>query len=477
MEQQLLLWSRRDKYWSGGQVFLQVLQRSLRFRSPFHWTCLFQDFEKRQGAFRRPGDKPAKSRHATGKSSHILDTRWCFNLLDGLDLVGVGFDPTLGHEEPEKPAGGDSEHALLGVELEADLAQVRKGLFQVLDQVRPVFALDHYIIHVGLHISVDLWLKSSVDNPRKRRTCVLQSKWHPHKTVRAAWSDERSLLFIFFGHENLVVPGVGVKKRKQVTSGRGVNNLVNAQQGKRIFGASLVNIGEVDAKPPFPICFAHDDRIGQPRRMEYASDEACHFQLPDLLRDELLALHRLLPDFLLDGPRMRTDGKVVLNHFPRNAGDVRWLPGKHIDIRPQKSDERAFLFGVESGVDGEGTTSAVLLGGHLLGRWWSSRRLLAFTNGARWCVLNGGATLQRGALAGVGTRAFAGLGLLAGGARWHVLDGSAALRRGALAGVGARAFTGLGLHAGGARWHVLDGSAALRRGALAGVGARALAGH
>src|SRR4051794_32386814 len=46
----------------------------------------------------------------------------------------------------------------------------------------------------------------------------------------------------------------------------------------------------------------------------------------------------LFPDSLLDGPRMRTDGKVVLNHFPGNTGDVRWLPGKHIDIRPQESN-------------------------------------------------------------------------------------------------------------------------------------------
>src|SRR3954468_17257468 len=37
---------------------------------------------------------------------------------------------------------------------------------------------------------------------------------------------------------------------------------------------------------------------------------------------------------------------------------------------------------------------------------------------ARWCVLNGSAALRRGALAGVGIRALAGLGLLAGGARW-----------------------------------------------------------
>src|SRR4051812_38248928 len=179
--------------------------------------------------------------------------------------------------------------------------------------------------------------------------------------------------------------------------------------------------------------------------MEHAPDEACRFQLLDLLRDEFLALHCLLPDFLLDGPRMRTDGKVVLNHFPGNAGDVRRLPGKHIDIRPQESNERAFLFGVQSGTDGESATSAVLLGGHLLGHWWSSHCLLALAGGTRWCVLDGSAALRRGALAGVGIRALVGLGLLAGGARWCVLDGSAALRRGALAGVGIRALAGHGL--------------------------------
>src|SRR3954470_20883150 len=131
----------------------------------------------------------------------------------------------------------------------------------------------------------------------------------------------------------------------------------------------FVNISKVDAKPPFPVCFVHDNRIGQPRRMEHTSDKACGFQLLDLFCDESLALHCLLPDFLLDVPRMRTDDKVVLNHFPGNTGDVRWLPGKHIDIRRQESNERAFLFGVKSGTDGEGTTSAILLGGHLLGRW------------------------------------------------------------------------------------------------------------
>src|SRR4051812_2145228 len=117
--------------------------------------------------------------------------------------------------------------------------------------------------------------------------------------------------------------------------------------------------------------------------MEHTSDDACCLQLLDLFCNELLALHCLLPDSLLDGPRVRTDGEVVLNHFPGNAGDVRWLPGKHIDIRPQESNERAFLFGVERGTDGEGTTSAVLLGGHLLGRRRSCHCLLTLAGGAR----------------------------------------------------------------------------------------------
>src|SRR3954464_254658 len=107
---------------------------------------------------------------------------------------------------------------------------------------------------------------------------------------------------------------------------------------------------------------------------------------------------------------MRTNGKLVLNYLPGNTGDVRWLPRKHIDIRPQEGNERAFLFAVKCGTDGEGTTSAVLLGGHLLGCWRSGHPLLTLAGGARWNVLDGGAALRRGAVAGVGPRALTGLG-------------------------------------------------------------------
>src|SRR3954464_14525973 len=44
-----------------------------------------------------------------------------------------------------------------------------------------------------------------MDNPRKRRTSILQTERHPYETVRATWSDECGLLLIFFSHEDLMV--------------------------------------------------------------------------------------------------------------------------------------------------------------------------------------------------------------------------------------------------------------------------------
>ena len=122
-------------------------------------------------------------------------------------------------------------------------------------------------------------------------------------------------------------------------------------------------------QPPFPICLTHYHSIGQPRGVEYSSDQARCLQLPDLFDDELLPLQSLLSDLMLDRPRMGIDNKVVLNHLPGNAGDVGCLPRKHIDIRPHEGDKLAFLFAVEGGAYGKSSPSAVLFDGHLLGFW------------------------------------------------------------------------------------------------------------
>src|SRR5215216_5075518 len=55
---------------------------------------------------------------------------------------------------------------------------------------------------------------------------------------------------------------------------------------------------------------------------------------------------------------MWADSKVVLDYLLGNTGDIRRLPGKHIDIRPQEGNESAFLFVIECGADGKSTTNA-----------------------------------------------------------------------------------------------------------------------
>ena len=94
--------------------------------------------------------------------------------------------------------------------------------------------------------------------------------------------------------------------------------------------------------------------------MQYSSDQTSCLKFLDLLGNELRLLQSLLSDLLIDRPSMRTDSKVVLDYLLGNAGDVRWLPSKHIENRPQECNERAFLFVIKGGADGTFTISATL---------------------------------------------------------------------------------------------------------------------
>ena len=63
-------------------------------------------------------------------------------------------------------------------------------------------------------------------------------------------------------------------------------------------------------------------------------------------------------NFLLERLGMWADSKVALDYLPRSTGDIRWLPGKHIDIRPQEGNKHAFLFVIRGGADSKGTINA-----------------------------------------------------------------------------------------------------------------------
>jgi len=72
------------------------------------------------------GDEPAHGGNTTSEPAHVLDPFGCLNLLNGLDLIWVCFNPALRHKESEKLARRDAEDTLLRVQFEVDLAQVFK---------------------------------------------------------------------------------------------------------------------------------------------------------------------------------------------------------------------------------------------------------------------------------------------------------------------------------------------------------------
>jgi hypothetical protein len=76
------------------------------------------------------------------------------------------------------------------------------------------------------------------------------------------------------------------------------------------------------------------------------SDEANIERLLDFFTDEVLSLNGLLLGPLLDRSGVRIDLQMILNHLPRNLRHLRRLPGKHVDISPEKGDEHEFLFAV-----------------------------------------------------------------------------------------------------------------------------------
>jgi hypothetical protein len=72
-----------------------------------------------------------------------------------------------------------------------------------------------------------------------------------------------------------VVPGVAVQEAEQVTTCRGVNDLIYPRQPEGVLGAVLVEVSVVDAHPSLiGVLLVDEDGVGEPLMMEDFSDEA-----------------------------------------------------------------------------------------------------------------------------------------------------------------------------------------------------------
>jgi hypothetical protein len=163
----------------------------------------------------------------------------------------------------------------VGVELPLVLSQRCESLFKIGDERIRVSSLDDHVIHVGFNILVELLLEGGLDSSLTGSTGVLRSERHHRVEVGAEWGDERGLLLVFFLDYDLVVPGVAVEEAEQVAAHRGVDDLINPWQPEGVFGVVLIEVSVVDAHSPLAcVLLMYEDRVGEPLRMEYFSDEA-----------------------------------------------------------------------------------------------------------------------------------------------------------------------------------------------------------
>ena len=88
------------------------------------------------------------------------------------------------------------------------------------------------------------------------------------------WSYEDCLLFVGRGHGDLVVSGEGVQEGEHPLPSSGVDNLVYPWQRETVFWACIIEVGVIDAHPPFAFLFGYHHYICQPVWILHFSNES-----------------------------------------------------------------------------------------------------------------------------------------------------------------------------------------------------------
>ena len=86
---------------------------------------------------------------------------------------------------------------------------------------------------------------------------VFESEWHDFVTIKTMWHYEDCLFFVSRVHEDLVVSREGVQEGEHPLPSNGIHNLIYPRQRETIFWACIIEVGVVDAYPPFAFLFGY----------------------------------------------------------------------------------------------------------------------------------------------------------------------------------------------------------------------------
>ena len=194
------------------------------------------------------------------------------------------------------------------------------------------FTFHNHIIDVNFNISTQLRLKHLRHHALVGRFSVFQAEGHHLVMVIPNRGHKSSLFLIVGGQRYLVIPLEGIQEtHPRVSHGR-IHQLVDLRHGKWILGASLIEIREVDAHPPFSRLLFYYYRIGQPLRIENFLDSPSLFELGNFTSDRLGVFLRWSSRRLPLGHNGGIHIESMTNKIRAHPWGFIWVPCENVHI-------------------------------------------------------------------------------------------------------------------------------------------------
>ena len=143
-------------------------------------------------------------------------------------------------------------------------------------------------------------------------------------------------------HADLVVTGEGVHETEKFMAGCGVHDEVDPWQKEAVFWACFVDVGEVDAKSPFTICFFDEYYVSQPLWILHLLDRSCLKEFADLIVDGFLSFWCEAPPLLFDRFEGRAGVHPMSDYCRVDSSHFRLLPCEDVSVLPQKLSKKDF---------------------------------------------------------------------------------------------------------------------------------------
>ena len=213
------------------------------------------------------------------------------------------------------------------------------------------FAFNHDIVNIYLHCVVDQRFEDFRHQSLISGASVFEFERHDFVAIKTMWRYEGCLLFIGQGHGGLVVSGEGVQEGEHSLSSSGVYNLVYLWQMETVFWACIIEVGVIDAHPPFAFLFGYHYYIRQPVRILHFSNESGFHQLINLIPDNLLPIRVKTSNPLLDGPCCWQDVKPMRDDGGMNSLHIRMRPYENVMALFEGVSDVPGLFRRQEGTD------------------------------------------------------------------------------------------------------------------------------